>query len=53
MGGTDKAAAPGGDTASGRPSRAERDGRLHPMALFRYGVYVSLGVLAVLTAAAG
>jgi predicted PurR-regulated permease PerM len=53
MGGTDKATAPGGDAASGRPSHAERDGLLHPMTLFRYGVYVSLGVLAVLTAAAG
>jgi predicted PurR-regulated permease PerM len=48
-----EATVPGSDAASGRSSRAEGDARLRPMMLFRYGVYVSLGVLAVLTAAAG
>jgi predicted PurR-regulated permease PerM len=43
---------PGKDAASEGPSGAERDARLRPIALFRYGVYVSLGVLAVLAAAA-
>ena len=51
MAGTE-ATVPGGDAASGRPSRSEEDARLRPMMLFRYGVYASLGVLAVLAAAA-
>jgi predicted PurR-regulated permease PerM len=52
MAGTE-ATVPGSDAASGRSSRAEEDARLRPMMLFRYGAYVSLGALAVLTAAAG
>jgi len=41
-----------GDGVSERPPRGERDARPRPITLFRNGAYVSLGVLAVITAAA-
>lgn len=51
MGGTDKGAAPGRDIPAER-LQTEQNARPRPIALFRYGVYASLGVLAVLTVAA-
>ncbi len=47
-----KAPAPGGGAPPERPPREGGDGRVRPMMLFRWGVYVSLGVLATLAAAA-
>lgn len=41
-----------GDGVSGRPPQGERDARPRPITLFRNGAYVSLGVLAVIAAAA-
>jgi len=41
-----------GDGVSEPPPRGERDARPRPITLFRNGAYVSLGVLAVITAAA-
>lgn len=41
-----------GDGVSEPPPQRERDARLRPITLFRNGAYVSLGVLAVITAAA-
>jgi predicted PurR-regulated permease PerM len=40
------------DGVSERPPRGEQDARPRPITLFRNGAYVSLGVLAVITAAA-
>ncbi|HEY2269173.1 MAG TPA: hypothetical protein VGI96_41605, partial [Streptosporangiaceae bacterium] len=41
-----------GDGVSGGPPQGERDARPRPINLFRNGAYVSLGVLAVIAAAA-
>jgi len=51
MAGTE-ATTPSSHADPGRPPPAEEDARPRPVMLFRYGVYVSLGVLAVLAAAA-
>jgi predicted PurR-regulated permease PerM len=49
---TGKTAVPDGDVAAESPPAAAPDVRLRPMALFRYGVYASLGVLTVVAVAA-